>query len=156
MLAGCTPWPAELAERYRAEGYWRGETLGDLLRGWARAGGDRVAVRSTEGELTYTELDDAADRVALRLRQLGLSRGDRVVVQIGNTVEFPAVVFGLLRLGVVPVFALPAHREHEIGYLVEHTGAVAYLAGGPDGFDYASLGEVARKASSSLRHVLLL
>ena len=156
MLAGCTPWPAELAERYRAEGYWRGETLGDLLRGWARAGGDRVAVRSAEGELTYTELDAAADGVALRLRQLGMGRGDRVVVQIGNTVEFPAVVFGLLRLGVVPVFALPAHREHEIGYLVEHTEAVAYLAGGTGGSDYARLGEVARKASPSLRHVLLL
>jgi non-ribosomal peptide synthetase component E (peptide arylation enzyme) len=34
MLPGCQPWPDELAERYRREGYWRGETLAGLTRAW--------------------------------------------------------------------------------------------------------------------------
>src|SRR5439155_2815416 len=88
---------------------------------------------------------------------LGLARGDRVVLQLPNVVEFPAVCFALPRLGVLPVFALPPHREHEIGYLVEHSEAVAYLACDTlGGFRYGELGVAARKASSSLRHVLLL
>ena len=78
--------------------------------------------------MSYAELDAAADRVAAGLRRLGLTRGDRVVVQLPNVVEFPAVCFGLLRLGALPVFALPPHREHEISYLAEHSEAVAYLA----------------------------
>src|SRR5205823_6297970 len=64
---------------------------------------------------------------------------------------------GLLRLGVLPVFALPPHREHEIGYLAEHAEAVAYLACDSfGGFAYGELGVAARKASPALRHVLLL
>jgi 2,3-dihydroxybenzoate-AMP ligase len=147
MLAGCVPYPPEFAERYRKDGYWRGERLGDLLRHWAAAGGDRTAVNagrpaapttapsaaqdSSTERMSYAELDAAADRLAHGLRRLGLARGDRIVVQLPNVIEFPAVCFALLRLGVLPVFALPPHREHEITYL-------------------------ARKASPALRHILLL
>src|SRR5256885_8471693 len=159
MLPGCVRFPDEYAERYRREGYWRGERLGDLLRRWAAAGGDRIAVTAagTGRSVTYAELDAAADRVACGLRNLGLARNDRVVVQLPNVVEFPAIVFGLLRLGALPVFALPPHRQHEIGYLAEHSGAVAYLAcDNFGGFAYGALGAAARKASLALRHVLLL
>jgi len=161
MLPGCVPFPAEFAERYRREGYWRGERLGDLLRRWAAAGGDRIAVSAAgpagPASMTYAELDAAADRLAAGLRHLGLRRGERVVVQLPNVVEFPAVCFGLLRLGALPVFALPPHREHEIGYLAEHAEAVAYLACDTfGGFRYGELGLAARKASPGLRHVLLL
>ena len=158
MLPGCVPFPPEFAERYRREGYWRGDRLGDLLRRWAAAGGDRLAVTGAGAPgVTYAELDAAADRLAYGLRRLGLRRGDRVVVQLPNVVEFPAVCFGMLRLGALPVFALPPHREHEIGYLVEHSQAVAYLACDTfGGFRYGAIGAAARKASPSLRHVLLL
>src|SRR5687767_4318803 len=157
-LPGFVPVPDDTAERYRQAGYWRGERLGDLLRRWAEAGGDRTAVSDTHGgRMRYAELDAAADRVAAGLRRLGLLRGDRVVLQLPNVVEFPAVVFGLLRLGVLPVFALPPHREHEINYLVSHSEAVAYLAAESfGGFQYGELGIAARKASPSLRHILLL
>jgi len=33
MLTGCTPWPPELAAYYRQQGYWAGQTLGDLVDG---------------------------------------------------------------------------------------------------------------------------
>jgi 2,3-dihydroxybenzoate-AMP ligase len=156
-LPGCVPFPDEFARRYRQEGYWRGERLGDLLRRWAQAGADRIAVTDGTNSMSYAELDAAADRVAYGLRRLGLARGDRVVVQLPNVVEFPAVCFGLLRLGAMAVFALPPHREHEISYLAEHSEAAAYLACDTfGGFRYGDLGEAARKASSSLRHVLLL
>ena len=157
MLEGCVPFPAEFAERYRQAGYWRGERLGDLLRRWAAAGGDRVAISGGDVRMSYAELDAAADRVAAGLRRLGLTRGDRVVVQLPNVVEFPAVCFGLLRLGALPIFALPPHREHEIKYLAAHSDAVAYVACDTfGGFHYGELGAAARKEAPSLRQVLLL
>jgi 2,3-dihydroxybenzoate-AMP ligase len=156
-LPGCVPFPPDVAERYRRAGYWRGETLGDLLRRWAAAGGDRPAVSAARSRMTYAELDAAADRLAYGLHRLGLARGDRVVVQLPNVMEFPAVCFAMLRLGVLPVFALPPHREHEINYLATHSEAVAYLASDTfGGFGYGQLGAAARKASPALRHVLLL
>jgi 2,3-dihydroxybenzoate-AMP ligase len=157
MLEGCVPTPDQFAERYRQAGYWRGERLGDLLRRWAEAGGDRTAVSSSTGSMTYVELDAAADRVAAGLRRLGLTRGDRVVFQLPNVVEFPAVVFGLLRIGALPIFALPPHREHEINYLASHAEAVAYIASDTfGGFAYGELGTAARKEAPALQHVLLL
>ncbi|HEY3241026.1 MAG TPA: AMP-binding protein [Acidimicrobiia bacterium] len=160
MLAGCVPWPDEVAERYRREGYWRGETLGQQLRRWAAEYGDRPAVVSpvdTGATVTYAELDAAADRLAFALRRLGIERGDRIVVHLPNIVEFPAISFALLRLGALPVYALPAHREHEIAHLVALTDAVAYLACGSfAGFDSTVLAKAAREAAPSLRHVLLL
>jgi 2,3-dihydroxybenzoate-AMP ligase len=107
--------------------------------------------------VTYAELDAAADRVAFGLRRLGIGRGDRIVVHLPNIVEFPAISFALLRLGALPVYALPAHREHEIAHLVALTDAVAYLACESfAGFDYTVLAKAARQAAPSLRHVLLL
>jgi len=158
VLAGCRPWPQEFAERYRRAGYWRGEVLGDLLRHQvAQGAGARVAVVAGARRCSYAELDAAADRLAAGLAEQGVRAGDRVVVQLPNVVEFPAVCFGLLRLGALPVFALPPHREHEIGYLAEHAEAVAYLACDTfGGFRYGELGVAARKASPGLRHVLLL
>ena len=39
-----------------------------------------------------------------------------MVVQLPNIAEFFEVIFALFRIGALPVFALPAHRETEIAY----------------------------------------
>ena len=41
MLEGFTPWPAELASRYRERGYWRDEPLGDIVDSGAERFGTR-------------------------------------------------------------------------------------------------------------------
>ncbi|WP_329520317.1 (2,3-dihydroxybenzoyl)adenylate synthase [Spirillospora sp. NBC_01491] len=140
MLPGAVPWPQEYAARYRAAGYWRGRTLGTLLRDAAAEHGDRAAVVGGEARWTYAELDRRADRLAAGLRGLGIGDRDRVVVQLPNVPEFLAVCFALFRLGAIPVFALPSHRAAEIGYFLEHAGAAAYIV--PDrhaGFDHRAL-----------------
>ena len=154
-LDGFVPWPEETAERYRAEGYWRGETLGGLLRHWAEQYGRRTALSGDGITMTYAELDAAADRLAFGLRRLGIGKSDRVVVHLPNIVEFAPLSFALWRLGALPIYALPAHREAEIAYFAAHSEAVAYLACESfGGFDYKGLAEAAREAAPSLRHVL--
>ena len=44
MLEGFTPWPAELAARYRQRGYWRDQPLGDIVDRGAELFGERVAL----------------------------------------------------------------------------------------------------------------
>lgn len=158
MLDGFVAWPEQFAERYRREGYWRGETLGGLLRQWAARHRQRVAVVDGQGTaLTYAELDAAADRLASGLRALGIGRDDRVVVHLPNVVEFPVLAFALFRLGAVPIFALPAHREAEISYFAAHAEAVAYIGAAPSpGLDTTLVAKAAREAAPSLRHVLLV
>ncbi len=142
MLDGCVPWPDEVSARYREAGYWRGETLGRLLRRWAEAYGDRTALVDAGGtrRIGYRELDEWCDRLAAGFAARGLGPGDRVLVQLPNTPDFVAVCFALFRLGALPVFCLPAYRHNELRHLVELSGAVACVV--PDtynGFDHRDL-----------------
>lgn len=157
MAPGHTLWPADLAERYRAEGLWAGRTLGDLLRDSAAAHGSRTAIVSDELRWTYAELDARADRLAAGLAALGLRAGDRVVVQLPNVPEFVVLCFALFRLGVMPVLALPAHRAVEIGHLAEISDATAYF--GPavhDGFEYPAMARGVAARVPSLRHLVVV
>jgi len=157
MLDGCVPWPPELAERYREAGYWRGDTLGGLLRTWAGAHPERTAVVAGERRYSYAELDREVDRAAVGFRRLGLGSGDRVVLHLPNVPEFLVAAFALFRLGAMPVFALPAHREHEIGYFCDHAGALAYVgASGPKSFDPRRLDDRLRDPDHPLAHVVVL
>ncbi|WP_308252808.1 chorismate-binding protein [Pseudonocardia sp. ICBG601] len=156
LIDGALGWPDADVERYRREGYWGEDTLGDLLGQWAGRYGDAVAVVAGPSRRTYAELDRAADARARSLRALGIAEGDRVVVHLPNTAEFPVTLFGLLRAGAVPVLTLPAHRQAEIEHLAALSGAVAYV--GPDvveGFDHRELALQVAKAVPSLRHLLV-
>uniref|UniRef100_A0AAU2W1B5 (2,3-dihydroxybenzoyl)adenylate synthase n=1 Tax=Streptomyces sp. NBC_00008 TaxID=2903610 RepID=A0AAU2W1B5_9ACTN len=151
-------WPAEFAERYRRAGWWRGETFGSMLRERAEAHPDRIAVVDPVAgtRWSYAELDRRADRLAAGLLARNITKGDRVVVQLPNIAEFFEVVFALFRIGALPVFALPAHRETEISYFCAFTEAVAYvIAAEHDGYDYRELAAKARAGSGTLRHVFV-
>lgn len=149
-----TPWPPAFADRYRSAGYWRGQSFGAALREWSRRYGDRLAVVDGEVRRTYREVDERADRFAAGFAARGIRAGDRVVVQLPNTADFFDIVFGLFRLGAVPVFALPAHRESELSYFCRHTEAVAIvLPGVHEGFDHRTLIPAVLTGAPSVRQV---
>lgn len=153
-------WPAEFAARYRAAGYWRGETFGDFLRERATAHPDQTALvdpAPTRRTWTYRELDESADRLAAGFAARGITKGDRVVLQLPNIGEFIEVVFALFRIGALPVYALPAHRETEVEHFCAFTEAVAYVI--PDrhaGYDYRQLATHVGKLTPSLREVFVV
>lgn len=157
MLAHCTPWPEALAARYRALGYWQGETFAGVLNERLAQYGTKLAIVSDTRRWTYQDLGNEAERLAAGFHALGIGPGDRVVVQLPNCAEFFAVVFALFRLGALPVFALPPHRRFEIGYFCQHAQAVAYvIADQHAGFDYRALASEVKAGATSLRHVLVL
>ncbi|MFJ5740686.1 (2,3-dihydroxybenzoyl)adenylate synthase [Streptomyces microflavus] len=151
-------WPAEFAERYRAAGWWRGETFGEMLRQRAEEHPDRIAIvdPAAGSRWTYADLDRRADRLAAGFLARGIAKGDNVVVQLPNIAEFFEVIFALFRIGALPVFALPAHRESEIAYFCEFTEAVAYvIAAEHGGYDYRELAAKTRAQVPTLKHVFV-
>lgn len=160
MSTDAPTWPAEAAARYRAAGHWRGETFGQMLRERAEEHPDRIAIVDPAGDgrrWTYRELDRRADRLAAGFHAMGIGAGDRVVVQLPNVAEFFEVIFALFRLGALPVFALPAHRETEIRYFCAFTEAVAYITvDRHDGFDHRALASRIREDVPTLRHVFVV
>lgn len=156
MLAGWKAWPEEFATRYRAEGCWQGETFGQMLRERAAAHGERMAVVSGDQRISYAELDDRVDRLAVGFLKLGIKAEDRVIVQLPNITQFFDTIFALFRIGALPVFALPVHRRSEIVYLCGFSEATAYIITDKDsGFDYRELAAQVQESVPSLRHVIV-
>jgi 2,3-dihydroxybenzoate-AMP ligase len=153
---GIIPWPEETAARYGAKGYWQGRTLGSHLTERADASPDAIAVVDGSARLTYRDLVESADGAAERLAALGLRSGERILVQLPNRWEFIVLTLACLRMGLVPVMALPAHRRHELSSLVELAEARAIAV--PDrwrGFDHLALAQELVSTSPTLEHVLV-
>ncbi|MEJ2802768.1 AMP-binding protein [Comamonadaceae bacterium PP-2] len=150
-------WPPEFVARYRAAGHWRGETFGAFLRARAQAHPERVAVVGSAGQRwTYAELDRRADAMACGLLAQGLRPGDRVVVQLPNVPEFISVVFGLFRAGILPLYALPAHRITEVEHFARTGEAAGYvIAERHDHFDYRTLAAELQQRVPGVRHVFV-
>ncbi|MGA0585034.1 MAG: AMP-binding protein, partial [Castellaniella sp.] len=147
-------WPDAFAARYRAAGHWRGETFGAWLRERAEAHPDRLAVVGGGQRWTYAELDQRASALAAGFMSTGLRKGDRVLMHLPNIPDFVAVAMGLFRAGLIPVYALPAHRITEIGHFALGSGARAYVAAATHaGFDYTALARELRERYPRVEHV---
>lgn len=155
--AGTVPWPPDVVARYVAEGYWAGRPLAAHLFEQADATPDAVALVDGDTRMTYRELTERAGGAALRLRNLGLRPDDRMVVQLPNCWEFVVLTLGCLRLGVIPVMALPAHRQHELTYLTDHAEAKAIAVPGVvKDFDHEQMAAEIAIRSRTLEHVLVV
>jgi acyl-CoA synthetase (AMP-forming)/AMP-acid ligase II len=62
---------------------------------------DREALVTRSGRVTYAELDRMAHRAAFALRELGVSRGDRVAASLPNDTDVVVAFHGAMRLGAV-------------------------------------------------------
>lgn len=157
QLEGFVPYPAEAADDYRRRGYWKGLTLGDHLDDWVTRYGERIALVAGEERISYRVLGERVACVASHLAALGIRPRDKVVMQLNNVPEFLYLSIALFKLGALPVMALPAHRETEIRYLIEFSGAVAYAA--PlefRGFNYVDMIRRIAPGAPALKHLLIL
>ncbi len=89
-----------------------------LSRGLATApaviGGDRT--------VTYGELDAWAAQCGHAARELGIGRGDRVVMVLRDTPDFFAFYLGVLKIGAVPVALSVRATAAELRFVIEDSG----------------------------------
>jgi acyl-CoA synthetase (AMP-forming)/AMP-acid ligase II len=150
--------PPELERRYVEEGFWTDETLGDTVaRQLARHPRARVAIwsRAHAWQGTYADVEDEARRLVALLRELGVEPGEAVAFQIPNWRE-AVVSFAALALGgyvLVPIVHIYGRKE--LAFILEESGAAAYLS--PWSYGSVEYGPIVdAHAPSSLRvHVVV-
>jgi len=123
-----------MSRRWRSVGLWSDETFASVLARQVRTMPDREAVTDGTRRLSYLELADAIDRMAARLRTLGVAKGDVVTIQLPNWIEFPIVFFALERLGAVAVTVSVDFRSRELDYIMRFADAKMFVCcagGGP-------------------------
>lgn len=112
--------------REECEG-WRSITYGDLLKELVDKYKNKTAIISDEENITYRELDCMSDSLLAYLLEIGIKKGDTVILQVPNSIELPIILFALLKGGIVPVMTLPAHGEFEITSISRVADAKAYI-----------------------------
>lgn len=136
-----------------------GQTIAQSLATAVAAHPDREAlvVRHQGVRLTYAELGEQVDRLALGLHALGLRKGDRLGIWAPNCAEWVLVQFATARLGVILVNVNPAYRSTELGFALRHSGCRMLVAAPAfKGSDYRVMVEEVRGELDGLEHVVFL
>ena len=100
-----------------------------MLRASVEAHGAAEAIVETSAEnaggprLSYASLWDRAARVAGGLRALGVQRGDRVAIRLGNGADWALAFFGAILADAIVVPVNTRFTETEAGYVVNDSGA---------------------------------
>src|SRR6187551_2661574 len=84
---------------------------------------DKVGIRLDQVEVTWSQLHQAAARVAGQLRAAGLEPGDRVSLILPNVPAYPVLFYGTLLAGGVVVPMNPLLKGNEIAYYYQDAGA---------------------------------
>lgn len=69
----------------------------------------------------YDWLHSAVASTVMRLRQLGIEKGDRVAYQLRNTREAVVLMLATMMRGAIPVPILPSYREKELHHILHLT-----------------------------------
>lgn len=101
--------------------------LQDGLLGSVERSPRAVAVVADGHEHTYAELADASLRFARALQDLGLSRGDRVVIQLENSWRAAVAIFGTTLAGGVFVFINAQTKEDRRRYVLDDSDAAIFI-----------------------------
>ncbi len=86
-----------------------------------------VAFVNMGKEMTYGQLDQKAQAFAAYLQSLGLKKGDRIAIQLPNLLQYPVVLFGALRAGLIIVNTNPLYTAREMAHQFHDSGAKAIV-----------------------------
>ena len=121
----------------------------DEVEATCRRRADRPYVVHEGRRTTFGELDRRANRFAHALGRLGVTRGDRVTLALGNSVEWLVAAFATLRAGAVLNPVNPALGARELGYVLGHAGPRVIVTDEASAARFAT-GEVSQPPSSTV------
>ena len=86
--------------------------------------GDRTALLSDAGAVTYSEVQERANRYGNLLRDAGVAPEQRVIIALEDGPEFVYALFGTLKVGAAVVMLNPHLKPDEVEYFLGYTRAV--------------------------------
>ena len=104
------------------------QTVPDVLRYSVEKYAARPAFTSFGRTIDYQELDELSDAFAVYLqKETSLQPGDRVAIQLPNLIQYPIVLFGILKAGLVVVNTNPLYTSNEMEHQFCDSGAKALI-----------------------------
>ena len=110
------------------------ETLADLIDQTALRLGQKKAILflkkgKQESQITYESLRQISSRVANALIEMGLKKGERVILLMPKSIEEVLLHLGVQKAGAISVILNPGFKKDELDYFLRDTDAKIVIVG---------------------------
>ena len=82
-----------------------------------------VALTQAERKISYGQLLEQSERLAVALTGLGMAKGDRVGLMLPNCPEYVIGLFGIVRIGAAATQVNPIYVERELEHIFDNSGS---------------------------------
>jgi non-ribosomal peptide synthetase component E (peptide arylation enzyme) len=136
----------DMIDDYIDRGYWDELSIPDILRRNAERSPDKEAVVDSETRLTWAELEEKANRIAVGLLKSGMKRDQAMMAQLPSSATSLLLLLAGHRAGILCCLSPMTFRYNELKHIATTIKAVALVTPweyrGVDYFTMAS--EIAR------------
>ncbi|MBI5093318.1 MAG: long-chain-fatty-acid--CoA ligase [Candidatus Hydrogenedentes bacterium] len=126
--------------------------ISGLLEQRAQEFGDRTFIQCEDETYSYAQVQRDAGRVAANLAARGVGKGDKIVLLMGNCLEFLYVFLGAGSIGAVTVPVNPMLKPDEIAFIVNDSDAQTLITIP----EFAPLLPQVRSVLPAIQHVFVL
>ena len=110
------------------------ETLAYLIDQTALQRGEKKAILfikkgRVESQITYSSLQEISSRAANALIEMGLKKGERVILLMSKSIEEVILHLGVQKIGAISVILNPGFKKDEMAYFLRDTGAKIVIVG---------------------------
>ncbi len=94
-------------------------TLADLLSRNVKEHGSRVAVRTSDDEITYQQLQDESDCLAKHLINIGVQKGQVIPICTKRSIEMLIGIYGIIKAGAAYMPVSPELPKARVEYMLD-------------------------------------
>lgn len=150
-------------EKMLKHGYWLNKTILQFLDEAVQLNPHKIALVSykaedqTERSLSYQEILNISNKMALGLKKLGIKKNDVVSCQLPNWWEFNLLYIACRRIGAVFNPLMPIFRERELSFMLQHCESKALIVAKQfKKFDHEQLANKLLDSLEHLQHVVVI
>ena len=99
------------------------DSLADFFEQKVKQFGDKPAFSNMGASLSYTELEEHSRNFASYLQALDLQPKTRIAIKLPNTLQYPIVLLGVIRAGMIAVNTNPLYTGRELLHQLDDSGA---------------------------------
>jgi non-ribosomal peptide synthetase component E (peptide arylation enzyme) len=136
-MAKATRYTQDMVNEYVSKGYWTGETTAELWDRNAKLFGNEEALVDSRKRLTWLQIKQRSDRMAMTLLDMGFQRDEIIFLLVPNCVESYIVRLACEKAAILCLTALTGIRDREIEYILRNYGVKGIVVQEQfRGFDY--------------------
>ncbi|MBA2648492.1 MAG: AMP-binding protein [Legionella sp.] len=126
-------------------------SLVDLFTESCNRHSQRIAYSNMGSDISYAKLNHLSRDFAAYLQQLGLEKGARIAIMMPNILQYPVVLFAILRAGYIVVNTNPLYTSDEVIHQMDDSGAQAIVVLA----NFAKTLEKALPSVPNLKHIIV-